>query len=79
MESYLINYKLNIDDIKSIFNIYIIQLLRSEYGYKEYLLRKDFDKLELLQFGFWRTNMIRSMLEKEKEYTNILERWFQKR
>jgi Ser/Thr protein kinase RdoA (MazF antagonist) len=79
LESYLKNYPLNRNDIVNIFKIYSMQLLRSEYGYKEYFTDDVYDKIKLLKFGFWRTNLIRNMLEHEEEYKNILLKWFDKR
>lgn len=79
LENYLLNYSLNENDIRNIFKMYTIQLLRSEYGYKEYFNDDVYDKIKLLRFGFWRTNLIRNMLKNEDEYINILAKWFGRR
>ena len=41
------------------------QLLRSRYGYKEYLVLNTENREQLIDFGFWRTNMCR-WLEKHR-------------
>lgn len=79
LENYLLNYSLNKYDILNIFKMYSMQLLRSEYGYKEYFSNDVYDKIKLLKFGFWRTKLIRNMLENENEYSNILSKWFNRK
>lgn len=49
--------KLNEYDIKYMPYIYLIQMLHSDYGYKQYI--KDNSKISLLNFGFFRTNLCR--------------------
>jgi Ser/Thr protein kinase RdoA (MazF antagonist) len=78
LENYLLNYSLKKNDIKNIFKMYSMQLLRSEYGYKEYFKEEVYDKIKLLEFGFWRTSLIRNMIRDEDEYVNILVKWFGK-
>jgi Ser/Thr protein kinase RdoA (MazF antagonist) len=79
LENYLLHYSLNRKDILNIFKMYSLQLLRSEYGYREYFKDEVYDKIKLLKFGFWRTNLVRNMLENEEEYKNILVKWYDKR
>jgi Ser/Thr protein kinase RdoA (MazF antagonist) len=75
-ENSLLFYPLKIEDIKNIFKVYTIQLLRSAYGYKEYFIDNVYDKEKLLRFGFWRTSLLRNILENEKEYTDNLLKWY---
>jgi Ser/Thr protein kinase RdoA (MazF antagonist) len=79
LENYLLNYSLNRKDILNIFKMYSIQLLRSEYGYKEYFNDEVYDKIKLLKFGFWRTDLVKNILGNEEEYKNILVKWYEKR
>lgn len=69
--SYLNNYqkfyKLNEKDLKSMYKVYILQLLSSSFGYREYINNNNED---LLQFGLWRTEMLKFMYNNEKELVN---------
>lgn len=53
--------KLNKHDIKYMPYIYLLQILNSNYGYKQYLHNRDNNKL--LEFGFFRTNLCRYLFE----------------
>lgn len=57
-------FKLNEYDLEYASYIYLIQLLRSPFGYKEYI--KDTTREKLIQFAFYRTNLCR-YLYKNKE------------
>jgi Ser/Thr protein kinase RdoA (MazF antagonist) len=52
-------------DLDTIADLYLLQLMRSTYGYREYLTGKGYfpdpsmRHSALLQFGFWRTDMCR--------------------
>ena len=39
--------------------LYLFQLARSKYGYRQYLGGTAEERGSLLQFAFWRTNMCR--------------------
>ena len=59
------NYiKLNKYDLEFMPYIYLIQILTSTYGYKQYI--KDHKKLSLLEFGFLRTNICRYLYRNAK-------------
>lgn len=62
--------KLNDSDLKYMVRFYLIQLLESTYGYKQYL--DDKKKIDLLQFGFYRTQLCRYLKENDKEITTEL-------
>lgn len=56
---------LNEYDIKYMSYLYLIQILNSDYGYKQYI--EDNRKIELLNFGFFRTELCRCLFEKSGE------------
>nr|MBP3259189.1 phosphotransferase [Bacilli bacterium] len=53
--------KLNEYDIKYMPYIYLVQILNSNFGYKQYLYNRDNRKL--LDFGFFRTNLCRYLFK----------------
>lgn len=53
-------------DLKYMTYVYLYQLGRSRYGYKEYMTDAE-NKDELLKFAFWRTNVCRMLLNKADE------------
>ena len=58
---------LNENDISSMPYVYVYQLLRSTYGYEEYLLTDSEDRAGLIAFAFWRTEMCKAVLEHSKQ------------
>ena len=56
--------KLNEYDIKFMPYIYLVQILNSNFGYKQYLYNRDNTKL--LNFGFFRTNLCRYLFKNAK-------------
>ena len=63
---------LNENDIKSMPYVYVYQLLRSTYGYKEYLLTESEDREDLIAFAFWRTKMCKVVLDYAHEIVEKL-------
>lgn len=63
---------LNESDIKSMPYVYVFQLLRSAYGYEEYLLTDSEDRAGLIAFAFWRTRMCREVLEHAEQLAEEL-------
>lgn len=53
-------------DLQNMPYVYLYQLARSKYGYKEYLITNTENKNDLLNFAFWRTDICRE-IEKRKE------------
>ncbi len=53
-------------DLKYMPYVYLYQLGRSRYGYKEYMTNAE-NKDALLKFAFWRTNVCRMLLNKADE------------
>ena len=57
------NYiKLNEYDLKYIAHLYLIQLVKSMFGYKEY--NEDYSQKKLLYFAFFRTKLCENLYEK---------------
>ncbi len=52
--------------------VYLFQLARSRYGYRQYLDGTSPDGERLLQFAFWRTEMCRQVEEKAEEIVTFL-------
>ena len=79
LHNYLSEFPLKHEDIMNITYIYILQLSLSSYGYSEYLKGKGKNPDDLLQFAFWRTTLLRHMIENEHDIIDDLSEWFSKR
>ena len=64
--------KLNQYDLKYASYLYLLQLVSSTYGYKEY--NEDYSQSELLDFAVYRTNLCKSLYEKADEISLKLEK-----
>ena len=62
---------LNKDDIQCMPYIYLAQLLHSDYGYKQYF--KDYSKVSLLEFGFFRTKLCKYLFSNASKIVSFLE------
>ena len=62
--------KLNDYDLKYMSYIYLIQLLSSTYGYKEYINNNE--NIELLEFAHFRTNICKYLFNNAENISNIL-------
>ena len=62
--------KLNEYDLKYMLYIYLIQLLSSTYGYKEYINNNE--NIELLEFAHFRTNICKYLFKNVENISNIL-------
>ena len=69
VKEYLKYSKLNKDDLKYLPYVYLVQVLSSTYGYKEYLNNGN---LDLLRFGKERTNICRYLMKNAKEISERL-------
>lgn len=58
-------------DLQALPYVYLYQLARSKYGYKEYLLAKAENREQLLQFAFWRTRVCRMLETRAAEIASI--------
>ena len=63
---------LNEYDLEYMPYLYLIQTLNSDYGYKQYI--EDNTKEELLEFGFYRTNLCRFLYENANNISLILKK-----
>lgn len=64
--------KLNKYDLKMMPYIYLIQLLNSLFGYKQYI--ENNNQIELLNFAFFRTNLCRYLYAHAEEISQALEK-----
>ncbi|MCL2445377.1 MAG: phosphotransferase [Oscillospiraceae bacterium] len=66
LEAYVDAYEavcaLSAADRRNMRRFYAAQLLRSSYGYKQFFDPTIADREELLRFGFWRTNLLHTLL-----------------
>lgn len=59
--------KLNNYDIKYMSTLYLLQLLNSTYGYRQYI--SDNSKIDLLTFAICRTNLCRNLFKNNELIT----------
>ena len=52
--------------------VYLYQLARSLFGYPQYLTSESEDRLELLDFAFWRTAMCRELENNMEKISDAL-------
>ena len=62
--------KLNEYDLKYMSYIYLIQLLGSTYGYKEYINNNE--NIELLEFEYFRANICKYLFNNAENISNRL-------
>ena len=62
--------KLNQYDLKYAPYVYLLQLISSTYGYKEY--NNDYSQIELIEFAFFRTRLCKSLHDNLEEIASIL-------
>ncbi len=67
-------YPLSKRDLEAMPYVYLFQLGRSVYGFKEYLQTKTRNKDKLLEFAFWRTDICRQISERVEEISQELVR-----
>lgn len=60
------------NDLKYMPYIYLYQLGRSNYGYKEYLITQTENKYELLNFAFWCTDVCRMLAQNADNISDML-------
>lgn len=64
--------KLNKYDLRYIAHLYLIQILSSDYGYKQYIYNHE--NVSLLNFGYFRTNICRYLFKNIKLISERLEK-----
>ena len=62
--------KLNQYDLKYAPYVYLLQLISSTFGYKEY--NNDYSQIELIEFAFFRTKLCKSLYYNLEEIASIL-------
>lgn len=62
VKAYCEYFPLSDKDLNAMPYVYVFQLLRSTYGYKEYLLSNSEDREGLISFAFWRTKICKEVL-----------------
>ena len=72
VRSYMKYAPLTKADLQAMPYVYLHQLARSQYGYKQYLIKKSENKDDLLQFAFWRTDICREIEAKAAEISREL-------
>ncbi len=72
VKEYLKYAPLTRSDLKAMPYVYLFQLGRSYYGFKEYLLTKASNKDKLIEFAFWRTDICRQIGERAEEISAAL-------
>ena len=65
-------YSLSKRDLEAMPYVYLFQLGRSVYGFKEYLQTKTRNKDKLLEFAFWRTDICHQISERVEEISQAL-------
>ena len=59
-------------DLSAMPYVYLNQLSRSKYGYKEYLIEETENRNDLIQFAFWRTDICREIFQRREEISTRL-------
>lgn len=72
VREYLKFFPLTGTDLQAMPDVYLFQLMRSKYGYPQYLLGDSEDREELLQFAFWRTDICREIERKSEQISAML-------
>lgn len=72
VREYLKYFPLSKRDLTSMPYVYLFQLARSLYGYKEYLITKSENRNALIEFAFWRTVICREIYGKAAEISYAL-------
>ena len=72
VKTYLTEATLTETDLKAMPYVYLFQLARSKFGYKEYLTTDSEDRKGLIRFAFWRTQMCREVEAKAEEIVQKL-------
>ncbi len=54
-------------DLAAMPYVYLFQLARSKYGYREYLIKNSANRESLLDFAFWRTDIFRQLFKECEE------------
>jgi len=72
VQEYLRFSSLRKSDLAAMPYVYLYQLARSLFGYPQYLTSESEDRLELLDFAFWRTAMCRELENNMEKISDAL-------
>lgn len=72
VREYLKYFPLSKRDLTAMPYVYLFQLARSLYGYKEYLITKSENRNALIEFAFWRTDVCREIYGRAAEIAYAL-------
>lgn len=72
VREYMKYAKLTERDLRAMPYVYLCQLSRSSYGYKEFLVTRSENRKDLLKFAFWRTDICREIERKADEISKAL-------
>jgi len=72
IRAYCTEFPLTKRDLISMPYVYLFQLARSKYGYSQYLHSDSEDRLGLLNFALWRTQMCRQVESRLTEISEAL-------
>lgn len=67
VREYMKHAPLTENDIRAMPYVYLFQLARSKFGYPQYLNSDSEDRLQLLKFATWRTDICRELERKAEE------------
>ncbi|MDO8563903.1 MAG: hypothetical protein Q7R87_02755 [Nanoarchaeota archaeon] len=70
---YMKTIKLSKTDLSMMPYVYLIQLLKSSYGYSQYVLYFSENKEQLIEFAFWRTKMCQWLAANAEKLSKELE------
>jgi Ser/Thr protein kinase RdoA (MazF antagonist) len=73
VKEYMKNIKLTEIDLSMMPYVYLIQLLKSPYGYLQYVLNNSENKEQLIEFAFWRTKMCKWLASNAERLSKELE------
>lgn len=74
VKRYLAYAPLSANDLYCMPYIYLYQLIRSDYGYKQYLKDASRSHTQLLNFAFWRTQVCRTLIPQVEMIAKTLEK-----
>lgn len=72
VREYLREFPLSEADLRGMPYVYLFQLARSKFGYKQYLTTDSEDREGLIQFAFWRTSMCKEVEARGEEISRAL-------
>jgi hypothetical protein len=73
VREYMKNIKISKIDLVMMPYVYLIQLLKSSFGYSQYVLSPSENKDQLIEFAFWRTKMCMWLASNAKKLSKELE------